>query len=589
VRDWQRVATTDPAQIRAWHAQFSGCNWGIACGHASNLWSLDGDTKPCKTCPPEEQRKPSKDGNALLRELVKTHGISTLTMLTHHGAQLLFQYPADTEIRNEQDGHTFGEGVDIRGEGGYIMAPGSIHPEGSIYRLHNPQVAPAPAPASLLAAIAQQPDGERAKARQKGSVPEGRRHHYLLSLIGTMLGRKMARDAIEAAIQTENTARCDPPYPPEKVSALVKDAVKRYGRDSSPSVEGFCLTPLRELLEKADAPVEYIWDGHLVAGTVSAVCAKPKVGKSTFARNLCLAVARGEDFLGKATRQGECIYLALEERENEIRADFAALGADGTEPILVHAAPTPVEGMSALVELVRERKPHLVVIDPLFRIARIKDEKAYAETYAALGPLIDVARETGTHLMLLHHSGKGMKADAIDAPLGSTALGGAVCTLVVLKRGENYRTIQTVQRVPTDLPETVLVFDIATRQLSLGADKSQADIEAIAAGIIEYLQMAEPDAKTESEINDHVEGKTSSKRKALRALVEQGKITREGTGRKGDPFTYKYSFPCSQHITGTREQESKKPPEPRINTDAILVPENTENSILVPERVRGEL
>jgi hypothetical protein len=78
----------------------------------------------------------------------------------------------------------------------------------------------------------------------------------------------------------------------------------------------------------------------------------------------------------------------LEEREKEIRTDFLALGADGSEPILVHAAPTPAEGMRLLVGLVRERKPRLVLIDPLFRFARVKDESAYAETYAALAHLL---------------------------------------------------------------------------------------------------------------------------------------------------------------------------------------------------------
>jgi hypothetical protein len=350
---------------------------------------------------------------------------------------------------------------------------------------------------------------------------------------------------------------------------------------------GFSLTPLADLLAKGDIPVEYIWEGHLVAGTVSAVVAKPKAGKSTFARNLCLAISRGADFLGLPTRQGECIYLALEERENDVRADFAALGADGTEPIFIHAATAPAEGIFALCEFVRERKPRLVAIDPLFRLARVRDESAYAETYAALGPLIDVARETGTHLMLLHHSGKGMKADAIDSPLGSTAIGGTVCTLVVLKRTESYRTIQTVQRVPSDLPETVVEFDAETRSLSLGAEKSQADIQAIQLDIVPYLQTE--DAKTELEIGEHVEGKTGAKRKALRALVEQGRVTREGIGRKGDPFTYKCSFPRSPHIAGTRERETEKPHQTGVNTGDILVPNNGDTPILVPEREKGEL
>ena len=75
-----------------------------------------------------------------------------------------------------------------------------------------------------------------------------------------------------------------------------------------------------------------------------------------------------------------------------------------------------------------------------------------------------------------------------------------------------------------------------------------------------YERLQTEDAKTELEIGEHVEGKTGAKRKALRALVEQGRVTREGIGRKGDPFTYKCSFPRSPHIAGTREQESEKRP-----------------------------
>ena len=146
---------------------------------------------------------------------------------------------------------------------------------------------------------------------------------------------------------------------------------------------GFAPTPLSDLLNKPEVPVDFVLENVLVTGGVSGVFAKPKVGKSTFSRNLCLAVARGEDFLGLKTKKGECIYLALEEREEDIRRDFRAMGADGSELIYIHAASAPAEGIAALCDLVRERRPALVVIDPLFRLARIRDEKAYAETYVA--------------------------------------------------------------------------------------------------------------------------------------------------------------------------------------------------------------
>jgi hypothetical protein len=227
----------------------------------------------------------------------------------------------------------------------------------------------------------------------------------------------------------------------------------------------------------------------------------------------------------------------------------------------------------------------LVVVDPLFRLARIRDEKAYAETYAALGPLIDIARSSGTHLLLIHHSGKSAKADPIDSPLGSTALGGVVSTLIVLRRTETHRLIQTVQRLGQDLPETIIEFDSNTHSLSLGPEKSEADVQSLAADVLEYLKSVEG-AKTEPEIMEAVEGKTGVKRKALRTLIEQGKISRAGSGRKGDPF--KYSFPCSDIYTGTREQESENEAESCINTERILVPAPSSYSNIAPNNQEQE-
>jgi hypothetical protein len=325
---------------------------------------------------------------------------------------------------------------------------------------------------------------------------------------------KWGREEINGLITTAK------PYPSEQVDA-----------------RGFRLSTLAELMERAQVEVDWVLDGRLAAGTISGVVSKPKVGKSTCARNLTLAVSRSEAFLGFRTKPGLCVYLALEERAEDIAADFRAMGADGSEPILIHADSAPANGILALVDLVRERKPVLAVIDPLFRLARIRDEKAYGETYAALGPLIDAARSSGTHLLLTHHSGKSAKADPIDSPLGSTALGGAVSTLIVLRRTENYRLIQTVQRLGKDLPETVLSFDPETRKLSLGDSKLDTDREECERAIIEFLKSAgEP--QTQAQIRDGVEGETKIIRAALTVLDRSRRVTKSGGGTKGNPFWY---------------------------------------------------
>jgi hypothetical protein len=357
---------------------------------------------------------------------------------------------------------------------------------------------------------------------------------------------------------------------------------------ATPSVRtAFVLTRLGDLLNKPDAPVDYVLENVLIAGGVSGVFSKPKVGKSTFARNLCLAVARGEDFLGLKTKKGECIYLALEEREDDLRQDFRAMGADGSEPIYVHAASAPAEGIAALCELVRERKPVLVVIDPLFRLARIRDEKAYAETYTALGPLIDVAREVGTHVMFSHHAGKGMKADSVDSPLGSTAIGGAVSTLLILKRTSNRRTIETVQRVGADIPETVLEFEPDTRRLAMGGTRFDSDRHGCETEILEFLRSAS-DPQTQEQIRDGVEGQTRVIRAALTALVATERVDRTGDGKRGKPFMYAFPNSGSEHISGTRKPDSEGWDQVTEKTERIPVPKDSQTSIVVPDIELGD-
>lgn len=345
---------------------------------------------------------------------------------------------------------------------------------------------------------------------------------------------------------------------------------------------GFSLTALGDLLTKPVEPLDFVVEGMLSVGGVSGVFAKPKVGKSTFARNLCLAVARGEDFLCRKTKQGQCIYLALEEREEDICKDFLAMSANGSESIYIHATSAPAQGITALCSLVRGRRPLLVVIDPLFRLARIRDEKAYAETYAALGPLIDVAREVKTHVMFTHHSGKSQKADSVDSPLGSTAIGGAVSTLVVLKRIGDRRTVETVQRVGANIPETVMEFDPQTLNLSLGGSRFEGEREDCQQEILEFLK-CEDIPQTQEQIRSGVSGQTRVIRAALTALVKAGKVSKTGEGKRGYPFLYAFPNTGSEHIAGTSKPEAQDLTQATEKEARIVVPENTEAAFSVSE------
>jgi len=104
-------ASTDPAQIRAWWKVWPDAGIGIPTGKASGWLVLDIDI--------------DKGGDANLSALVEQHGDLPPTghaKTPRNGDHFYFKFPADVEVRNSES--KIGKGIDIRGEGGYVVAPG---------------------------------------------------------------------------------------------------------------------------------------------------------------------------------------------------------------------------------------------------------------------------------------------------------------------------------------------------------------------------------------------------------------------------------------------------------------------------------
>lgn len=390
-----------------------------------------------------------------------------------------------------------------------------------------------------------------------------------LKCIGLTSGEIL--DASHAA----NGARCKPPLPKQTVEAIVRHVVTQADRpdfekasDSTDSAaqtqRRLIFTPLRELLSEPEEQVQWLLEKRLPTGGLSLIAGRPKSGKSTFARCLALAVARGEPFLGWATVKGPVFYLGLEEKRAEVRAHFKAMGATEDDNVSVFIEPSPTDGFSQLREAAERDRPVLIVIDPLLKFIRVKDANDYAVVSQALEPLLSLSRDTGAHVFTVHHSPKNTSPGG-DAILGSTAIFAAVDSALFLRRTEQYRTLSSIQRYGEDLGESVLTLDPETRTLSAGPSRQEADETQAAEAICDYLRglvkagkEGEPhEGVEEAEIHEAVEGRTGVKRRALRILVEQQKITRTGAGRRGDP--YRYTVSLSLVPTYIRERENKKP------------------------------
>jgi len=111
---WPELATTDVERIKKWWATYPDANIGIATG--GTLLVIDCDVKD------------DVDGIANWRRLQAEHGGTircTPTVRTPSGGlHFYFSKPADRIVRNSAG--KLAPGVDVRGEGGYVVGAGSV-------------------------------------------------------------------------------------------------------------------------------------------------------------------------------------------------------------------------------------------------------------------------------------------------------------------------------------------------------------------------------------------------------------------------------------------------------------------------------
>jgi putative DNA primase/helicase len=168
------------------------------------------------------------EGEAAIRELCSTFGdewMDTLTVTTARGRHLYYLCPEGAEIRNSAS--KLAPGLDVRGAGGYVIVPPSIHSSGHQYTWVHEEAPVAQAPAWLLERLSTPARQSTPGTDHNAAIPKGRRNAALTSLAGTMRRRGATREAIEAALLAENRQRCERPLPEAEVVRIAA-SVTRY-------------------------------------------------------------------------------------------------------------------------------------------------------------------------------------------------------------------------------------------------------------------------------------------------------------------------------------------------------------------------
>ena len=202
-------ACSDPEQVEPRWRHREDCNIAIATGRMSAFFAVDID--------------PDSGGLGTITKLMDEHGPfpeTTRVTTPRGGYHLYFNYPDHGEVGT--GANVLGPGVDVRGDGGYVVCPPSSIDDRAYVFANDVPMADAP---NWLLQLVMKVETEFA-APIIGQIADGERNVRLTSLAGTMRDRGCEAEEIMALIEVSNRLRCEPILFDRELRAIVKSVMK---------------------------------------------------------------------------------------------------------------------------------------------------------------------------------------------------------------------------------------------------------------------------------------------------------------------------------------------------------------------------
>ncbi len=196
---------------------YASANIGVRTGKESNLVVVDIDTA-------KGGRIEELYGYVSQETLEKT-----LRVKTGGGFHLYFAYPPDAEIRNSAD--NLGSKIDVRGNGGYVVAPPSMHISGKKYEFLNDNKL-LPFPQAFVEKLKKDEPRttngtERGKSFESESFLDGSRNDSLARVAGRLRHAGLSQSELETSLLKINAERCKPPLNETEVLQIAR-SIARY-------------------------------------------------------------------------------------------------------------------------------------------------------------------------------------------------------------------------------------------------------------------------------------------------------------------------------------------------------------------------
>ena len=380
-------ASWHPEQLLAWWSQWADAQIALPTGEVNHLFVVDID---------------GPEGERIAATL---HLPETFSVSTRPGRyQLWFSQPAG--MKSKCSAGVLGPQLDTRGDGGYVIAPPSIHHEtGQPYRVVK-NLPWAPAPIDLLEP--RPVSGSQQHQPVADTIPKGQRHRTLLSLAGGLRARGLSRGVVLGELQGANERLCVPPLDAGEIAKLADYVgTKPVGFPGQRPMETSAEVSLESFCDVLTESVQWLWSRRIPLGKLTIFAGDPGKGKSLVTVDVAARLSRGTTFPdGARCNVGDTIFLSAEDdAADTIRPRLDAAGADVSRVHRVKAVRvTLADGSTGESQFNLERDlekldeavsripdTRLLVIDPVSAYMGHVDTHRDAEIRRVLAPLSELA------------------------------------------------------------------------------------------------------------------------------------------------------------------------------------------------------
>ena len=252
IKSWQNKASADQAKVKKWWRRWPEANLAIPTGHQSGLVAVDVDVKN------------GVNGYESLSTIEARFGEQGTRRIETPSGGIHLIYIANQKVMNKIG---ILDGIDVRGDGGYIVAQGSV-----IGGLEYKVIHDVPPEEMTIEMVSWINGTKNMKPPSKIGVAKGERNNQIFKLASSYRGQDLDMEsALKACKHIAHS--CIPPLEEAEVIATVENVYQRY----QPNAIKVTVDDIKQCRDRSEREINIEWSKCLMAQRIALVHTLPAI------------------------------------------------------------------------------------------------------------------------------------------------------------------------------------------------------------------------------------------------------------------------------------------------------------------------